>query len=50
MEAELVKEKNKRIKEGKDEEEQMKDIKVDPKTYSKLGHFHLLLEDYSKGR
>lgn len=24
-------------------------ISIDPKTYCKLGHFHLLLEDYSKG-
>lgn len=28
----------------------MKDINIDPKTYCKLGHFHLLLEDYEKGR
>lgn len=26
-----------------------KEINVDPKTYCKLGHFHLLLEDYTKG-
>jgi histone demethylase len=26
-----------------------KDISIDPKTYCKLGHFHLLLEDYAKG-
>lgn len=26
-----------------------KEISIDPKTYCKLGHFHLLLEDYSKG-
>lgn len=25
------------------------EINVDPRTYCKLGHFHLLLEDYSKG-
>uniref|UniRef100_A0A182RCB7 TPR_REGION domain-containing protein n=3 Tax=Anopheles funestus TaxID=62324 RepID=A0A182RCB7_ANOFN len=25
-----------------------KDINIDPKTYCKLGHFHLLLEDYEK--
>ncbi|XP_055599994.1 uncharacterized protein LOC129749131 [Uranotaenia lowii] len=25
-----------------------KDIDIDPKTYCKLGHFHLLLEDYEK--
>jgi hypothetical protein len=22
---------------------------IEPKTYCKLGHFHLLLDDYSKG-
>lgn len=26
-----------------------KDIDIDPRTYCKLGHFHLLLEDYAKG-
>lgn len=26
-----------------------KNINIDPKTYCKLGHFHLLLEDYPKG-
>jgi hypothetical protein len=26
-----------------------KEINIDPKTYCKLGHFHLLLEDYVKG-
>lgn len=26
-----------------------KEINVDPKTYCKLGHFHLLMEEYSKG-
>lgn len=25
-------------------------IDIDPKTYCKLGHFHLLLEDYAKGK
>lgn len=25
------------------------DINIDPRTYCKLGHFHLLLEDYPKG-
>lgn len=34
--------------EPKDDEED-KGISIDPKTYCKLGHFHLLLEDYSKG-
>lgn len=27
-----------------------KAINIDPKTYCKLGHFHLLLEDYAKGK
>lgn len=27
-----------------------KEINVDPKTYCKLGHFHLLLEEYAKGK
>lgn len=31
----------------KDDDED-KGISIDPKTYCKLGHFHLLLEDYSK--
>lgn len=26
-----------------------RDINIDPRTYCKLGHFHLLLEDYAKG-
>lgn len=25
-------------------------INIDPRTYCKLGHFHLLLEDYAKGK
>ncbi|XP_076685671.1 utx histone demethylase isoform X3 [Andrena cerasifolii] len=35
------------LDELKDDEED-KGISIDPKTYCKLGHFHLLLEDYSK--
>lgn len=35
--------------ESKDDDDD-KGISIDPKTYCKLGHFHLLLEDYSKGR
>jgi len=27
-----------------------KEINIDPRTYCKLGHFHLLLEDYPKGK
>lgn len=33
--------------EPKDDEEE-NGISIDPKTYCKLGHFHLLLEDYPK--
>lgn len=29
---------------------QSKDINIDPRTYCKLGHFHLLLEDFNKGK
>ncbi|XP_011176243.1 histone demethylase UTY isoform X1 [Solenopsis invicta] len=32
----------------KESEDEDKGISIDPKTYCKLGHFHLLLEDYSK--
>lgn len=28
---------------------QVKNISIDPKTWVKLGHFHLLLEEYRKG-
>lgn len=34
---------------GDDSEDCVDDINIDPKTYCKLGHFHLLLEDYPKG-
>lgn len=27
----------------------VKQIQIDPKTWVKLGHFHLLLEEYAKG-
>ena len=27
-----------------------KEINIDPRTYCKLGHYHLLLEDYEKGK
>lgn len=33
----------------KTEDESSKAISIDSKTYCKLGHFHLLLENYSKG-
>lgn len=29
---------------------QVKNISIDPKTWVKLGHFHLLLEEYRKGK
>lgn len=35
--------------ESKENEAEDKGISIDPKTYCKLGHFHLLLEDYNKG-
>lgn len=40
------------IEKPEDDEENFdadKEINVDPKTYCKLGHFHLLLDDYEKG-
>lgn len=44
-----------KLEEAKDEEAatgdgdvEQKEINIDPRTYCKLGHFHLLLEDYSK--
>ncbi|XP_067009227.1 histone demethylase UTY-like [Anabrus simplex] len=33
----------------KDEAAAMKEITIDPKTYCKLGHFHLLLDNYTAG-
>lgn len=36
--------------EDDDDEAGSKGINIDPKTYCKLGHFHLLLEDYAKGK
>lgn len=35
--------------ESKENDDEDKGISIDPKTYCKLGHFHLLLEDYNKG-
>lgn len=32
-----------------DEEDNNNGISIDPRTYCKLGHFHLLLEEYPKG-
>lgn len=34
---------------GDDVDDSVDDINIDPRTYCKLGHFHLLLEDYPKG-
>lgn len=31
-------------------EDNHNDISIDPRTYCKLGHFHLLLEEYPKGK
>lgn len=33
-----------------DSNNQGKNFSIDPKTWVKLGHFHLLLEDYRKGK
>lgn len=33
-----------------DDDETSQEINIDPRTYCKLGHFHLLLEDYAKGK
>ena len=37
------------VVDDKDSSENEKPINIDPRTYCKLGHFHLLLEDYAKG-
>lgn len=34
---------------SENENNQDKKIDIDPKTFCKLGHFNLLLEDYPKG-
>jgi hypothetical protein len=54
VQAQRQKEQNKRVATegcGGDQPEVIagKEINIDPKTYCKLGHFHLLLEDYVKG-
>lgn len=46
LKADSIKESSEKSKENKDEDN---GISIDPKTYCKLGHFHLLLEDYNKG-
>lgn len=51
-ESDLVIDNRKVIKMETDDEEDdanSKNISIDPRTYCKLGHFHLLLEDYPKG-
>lgn len=49
MQAQEEKERKKEL--GKDESSDIKEsVNIDPKTYCKLGHFHLLLEDYAKGK
>jgi histone demethylase len=37
-------------KEEDNKKEEDDSIDIDPKTYCKLGHFHLLLGDYAKGK
>lgn len=37
------------LKDEMEDDDEDKGISIDPKTYCKLGHFHLLLEDYTKG-
>lgn len=37
------------VVDDKENSENEKPINIDPRTYCKLGHFHLLLEDYAKG-
>lgn len=39
-----------KIEDDVDDDVNSKSISIDPKTYCKLGHFHLLLEDYAKGK
>ncbi|XP_049779837.1 histone demethylase UTY-like isoform X1 [Schistocerca cancellata] len=46
VQAQNQKERSKHIE--KDDTLIQKEINIDPKTYCKLGHFHLLLEDYAK--
>lgn len=38
-----------KVVEGQKNDAESKEINIDPRTYCKLGHFHLLLEDYAKG-
>lgn len=38
-----------KIEDNDEDDLYSKDINIDPRTYCKLGHFHLLLEDYPKG-
>lgn len=38
-----------KIEDNDDDDPYSKDIAIEPRTYCKLGHFHLLLEDYPKG-
>lgn len=33
-----------------DDKSDVDSISIDPRTYCKLGHFHLLLEEYPKGK
>lgn len=38
-----------KIEDNDEDDLYSKDIAIEPRTYCKLGHFHLLLEDYPKG-
>lgn len=39
-----------KIEDNDEDDLYSKDIAIEPRTYCKLGHFHLLLEDYPKGK
>lgn len=52
----LIQEKNEKDMNDNDSElcsgqiKREKETNIDPKTYCKLGHFHLLLENYAQGK
>ncbi|KAK9507660.1 hypothetical protein O3M35_007468 [Rhynocoris fuscipes] len=49
MQAQEEKERKKELGKEESNDNSIKDcVDIDPKTYCKLGHFHLLLEDYAK--
>lgn len=49
IQAQEEKDRRKSQKKDASESSEGSEISIDPKTYCKLGHFHLLLEDYAKG-